>query len=132
MAGSGRTGDRAAYPHAGGGGAAAAGVHRVAGAVSAGWRTSRPPRGAPMASRRFRIVLGPGAALMVFFALSSTAGAQVTLGTTTQPAGSTPGACFSGATANHVFIQATDDPSVSFTVPAGGGALTTWSTNTTG
>ena len=54
-----------------------------------------------------------GAVLTValLFAFSGVASADVTLGTTTQPAGSTVAGCFTGSTDEpDVFVQATDDP----------------------
>ena len=66
----------------------------------------------------------------LLFAFSGVASADVTLGTTTQPAGSTPEPCFTGSTHQpDVLVQATDDPATPYTVPAGGGVFTSWSAN---
>jgi Domain of unknown function DUF11/PASTA domain len=52
----------------------------------------------------------------------------VTLGSSAMPAGSTPNPCGPGV----VLGQATSDPSTPYAAPAGGGAITSWSTNTSG
>jgi hypothetical protein len=62
-------------------------------------------------------------------ALPAAAGADTTLGLTTQPAGSTAANC---AGAPVLVGQATSDPSTPYAVPAGGGAITGWSINTSG
>jgi hypothetical protein len=59
-------------------------------------------------------------------AVPAAASADVTLGTTTQPAGSSPDTCF-----NSVIGQLTSDASTPYMVPAGGGEITAWQTNTT-
>jgi uncharacterized repeat protein (TIGR01451 family) len=72
---------------------------------------------------------------MLLFVCSGVASADVTLGSTDQPSGSLPGDCFPNATEptqGDTIVQATDDPSLSYTVPAGGGAITSWSNNTVG
>jgi uncharacterized repeat protein (TIGR01451 family) len=69
-------------------------------------------------------------AAALLFVFSGVASADVTLGTTSPPAGSSPGACFTGSTGQpDVIAQATDSPSASYTVPASGGSITSWSTN---
>jgi uncharacterized protein DUF11 len=85
------------------------------------------------------------AALVLALGLSSAAGAKTsgsratastihavtgvtTLGTTTQPSGSTPSGCFTGS----IIGQLSDDPSLRYIVPAPGGQITQWSTNTAG
>lgn len=71
-------------------------------------------------------LLGLGVAVAV--ALPATAAADVTLGTTAQPAGSSAGNCAAG----YMIGQETSDPSTPDTVPAPGGQITEWQTNTTG
>ncbi|MGB8880323.1 MAG: PASTA domain-containing protein [Solirubrobacteraceae bacterium] len=68
--------------------------------------------------------------LVVAFALAlpATAAADITLGTTAQPAGSSPGNCAAG----YMIGQETSDPSTPDTVPPPGGQITGWQTNTTG
>jgi hypothetical protein len=71
-------------------------------------------------------VLGLGVTLAL--ALPTTAAADITLGTTTQPAGSNPGNCSAG----YMIGQETSDPSTPDTVPPPGGQITGWQTNTDG
>jgi uncharacterized repeat protein (TIGR01451 family) len=53
------------------------------------------------------------------------AGASVIIGNTTQPTGSTVQQC----TQQELYVQTTDDPAASpFSVPAGGGTITSWQT----
>jgi hypothetical protein len=59
-------------------------------------------------------------------ALPSAASADITLGSSSVPAGSSSTACPAGL----VIAQATSDPSTSYTVPAAG-QITQWETNTT-
>jgi len=61
----------------------------------------------------------------VLLACTGVAGASI-IGSTTQPNGSMPGGCVAG----DVFAQILSDPSTPFTVPAPGGMLTQWATNT--
>jgi Domain of unknown function DUF11 len=68
-----------------------------------------------------------GSAVVVLLLAVPAAASADTLGTTVQPAGSTGGTCF-GA----VIGQLTSDPSTPYMVPAGGGEITGWQTNTTG
>jgi hypothetical protein len=70
-------------------------------------------------------LLGLGVTLAL--ALPATAAADITLGTTAQPAGSSSAGCGAGGLAG----QETSDPSTSDTVPAPGGQITQWQTNTT-
>ncbi len=64
-------------------------------------------------------------------ALSGVASADVTLGSTTAPSGAQSDSCFqSSASENEVVAQITDDPSTPYTVPSGGGEITSWSTAT--
>jgi Domain of unknown function DUF11/PASTA domain len=67
-------------------------------------------------------------AVVLGLALPAGAGAATTLGTTTQPAGSSPIGCGSGS----VQGQFTSDPTTPYMVPPGGGLITSWSINTTG
>src|SRR5436305_4515352 len=73
-----------------------------------------------------------GATVSLLFAFSGVASADVTLGNVTPPTGSDPGTCFQGPGGNDAFAQLTDDPSAPYTVPAGGGAIGSWETNTAG
>jgi uncharacterized repeat protein (TIGR01451 family) len=57
-------------------------------------------------------------------ALAST----LTLGTTTFPAGATPGGCIT----SYAFTQGATDGTYQYKVPPSGGRITSWSTNTTG
>ena len=65
---------------------------------------------------------------MLALVTPAAAGAAVTLGTTTQPSGSAPVACSMGT----IGAELTSDPGTLYTVPAPGGALTEWQTNTAG
>jgi len=77
---------------------------------------------------RVRGLLASGAAAtLACLALSSSADA-LTLGDTTVPSGSTAEFCTGGATS---VIQTETDTSYDYVVPAGGGAITSWSFNTT-
>ncbi len=62
-----------------------------------------------------------------FLVLSSAASA-LTLGTTTFPSGATASSCGAGL----FYTQSATDSSYHYSVPAGGGEITAWSTNTTG
>ncbi len=64
---------------------------------------------------------------MATAALACTASA-LTLGTATLPAGSTAGGCV----ANYSFTEKETDAAYTYEVPANGGQITSWSTNTTG
>ncbi len=75
--------------------------------------------------RRKLTCLG-GLSVVVAFAFTGVASADVTLGSTTL--GATSSNCTPGA----VVAQATSDPSTPYTVPAPGGLMTQWQTNTTG
>lgn len=69
------------------------------------------------------------AALILALGLSAAVGATpgtTILGTTAPPSGSSPGGCFA------LIGQLTDDPTLRYIVPAPGGQVTQWSTNTTG
>jgi hypothetical protein len=70
-----------------------------------------------------------GTTVVLVFAVSGVAAANVTLGSTTEPSGAEADQCFAGGGgAADIFTQITDDPSTPYTVPAGGGQITTWST----
>lgn len=70
-----------------------------------------------------------GTTVVLVFAVSGVAGADVTLGSTTEPTGAAADQCtFAEGAQADVFAQITDDPSTPYTVPAGGGEITTWST----
>jgi hypothetical protein len=76
-----------------------------------------------------------GAAIALLFAWAGIARADVTLGSTAQPSGSTPGLCFTNAddpSENDVVVQLTSGTSPTYTVPAGGETIREWGTNTTG
>jgi hypothetical protein len=75
---------------------------------------------------RYRLVT-IGLVMTGFLALTSAASA-VTLGNTTVPSGATANGCPTGI----VIWQSSTDSSYSYSVPAGGGAITSWSTNTAG
>lgn len=70
------------------------------------------------------LVLGLALGLII----PARAAADVTLGTTTQPQGSTPGGC----SPMTMLAQQTSDASSADTVPAPGGEITEWQTNTAG
>lgn len=75
-------------------------------------------------SQMHRRLLAAAAATVGMLLFTATAGAT-TLGTTTQPSGSSIGACsFHDA----VVGTYTDDPATPYTVPAGGGMITQWQT----
>ena len=57
-------------------------------------------------------------------AITGTASADTTLGTTTKPAGSSSSACNAG----DVYAQVTSDPGTPYSVP-GAGTITQWQTN---
>jgi hypothetical protein len=76
--------------------------------------------------RRRALLLAVLGTLMTL-ALAATAAADVTLGTTTQPSGSMGGTCGSG-----LYSVLTSAGSPTDTVPAAGGRITQWQTNTTG
>ena len=67
-------------------------------------------------------------AVVLVLAVPAAASAAATLGTTTQPTGSSPNGCGSGS----VIGQFTSDPSTPYTVPSGGGLIARWSINTEG
>src|SRR5581483_953174 len=67
-------------------------------------------------------------AAVTVLSAAATANAAVTLGSSAMPASSTPSPCGPGV----VIGQATSDASTPYAVPAGGGTVTGWSTNTTG
>ena len=72
-----------------------------------------------------------GTTVVLVFAVSGVAGANVTLGSTTEPTGAEADQCFAGGGgAADILAQITDDPSNPYTVPAGGGEITSWSTDT--
>jgi hypothetical protein len=81
-----------------------------------------------MSRVRGLLVIGV-AAMLTCLALSASADA-LTLGDTTVPSGSTAQACSGGG--GESLIQTETDTSYDYTVPAGGGAITSWSFNTTG
>ena len=77
--------------------------------------------------RRVSWLLGMTAVLV--FALGGVASADVTLGSTTEPSGAEADQCFAGGSGSaDIFAQITDDPSTPYTVPSGGGEITSWST----
>jgi uncharacterized repeat protein (TIGR01451 family) len=78
---------------------------------------------------RTRLFVAAALAALATLAFAGPAAADVTLGTTTQPAGSSTDSCNSP---ENTFIETASDPSTPFTVPTGGGFITSWSTNTTG
>jgi uncharacterized repeat protein (TIGR01451 family) len=67
------------------------------------------------------------AAFILVAALPGAASA-LTLGTTTFPAGAAGGACITG----YAFVQSATDATYQYKVPADGGRITSWSTNTAG
>jgi Domain of unknown function DUF11/PASTA domain len=67
-------------------------------------------------------LIGTAVTLLAFCGVAG----ATTLGTTTQPSGSTASKCFA------VIGQLTSDPSTPYQVPAPGGQITQWSTNTSG
>lgn len=69
-----------------------------------------------------------GVTAVIALALPAVAGADVTLGTTTKPTGSALEACGTGVMA----AQFQSEPSTSYAVPAPGGEITQWQTNTAG
>ena len=72
-----------------------------------------------------------GTTVVLVFAVSGVAGANVTLGSTTEPSGAEADQCFAGGGGSaDILAQITDDPSNPYTVPAGGGEITSWSTDT--
>lgn len=76
-----------------------------------------------------------GAAIGLLFALVGVARADVTLGSTAQPSGSTPSPCLTSAddpSENDIVVQLMSGTSPTYTVPAGGETIREWGTNTTG
>ena len=76
-----------------------------------------------------------GAAIGLLFALVGVAHADVTLGSTAQPSGSTPSPCVTNAddpSENDIVVQLMSGTSPTYTVPAGGETIREWGTNTTG
>lgn len=73
-----------------------------------------------------QLAAGTLAGLVALLAAVAGADASVTLGTSTQPSGSSIQSCGEGDAA----VTPTLDPGVSYTVPAGGGAITAWQTYT--
>jgi hypothetical protein len=75
-----------------------------------------------------------GSTAVALFASTGVANAStVTLGVTTPPTGSTPLQCSTGNLGfPDVLMAFTQDPTTPYFVPAGGGMITSWSTNTTG
>jgi hypothetical protein len=76
--------------------------------------------------RRFSFSLICLATALAALIGAGAADAEIHLGSAVQPAGSTPRPCGLGA----VFIQGTMGPSISYTVPAESGKLTSWEVNT--
>lgn len=75
------------------------------------------------------------AAIAVLSAGAGVARADVTLGSTAQPSGSTPGLCFTNAddpSENDIVVQLMSGATPAYTVPAGGETIREWGTNTTG
>lgn len=75
------------------------------------------------------------AAITLLLACAGAARADVTLGSTAQPSGSTPGQCFTNAddpSYNDVVVQLMSGTSPTYTVPAGGETIKEWGTDTTG
>jgi hypothetical protein len=68
-------------------------------------------------------------ALVAVLAFAPAALADTTIGSTAQPAGSSSG---SVPPSGFFLAPVSDDPSVSYHVPASGGRITSWSVNTTG
>src|SRR5580700_6083399 len=77
-------------------------------------------------SMRSKLCSLAGVTAVIALALPAVAGADMTLGTTTQPTGSAFEACGTGVMA----AQFQSEPSTSYTVPAPGGEITQWQTNT--
>jgi hypothetical protein len=76
-------------------------------------------------------MVGVLVAVLATLVMSASADA-LTLGTTTMPVGSTPVSCPTGGSTPVDELQAGTDASYDYTVPAGGGAITSWSFNTAG
>jgi hypothetical protein len=68
------------------------------------------------------------AAACGMFAIVVAPASALTLGTTTFPGGAAPIGC----TPSAFYVQVATDSALQYTVPAGGGQITGWSTNTTG
>jgi hypothetical protein len=76
-----------------------------------------------------------GGTAVLLLALCGVASADVTLGSTTQPSGSSEGTCFpnsSNSQENDALVQLTDTSVTPYTVPQGGETIKEWGTNTTG
>ena len=61
-------------------------------------------------------------------AIAAAPASALTLGTTTFPSGAAP----TGCTPSAFYVQTATESALRYTVPAGGGRITSWSTNTTG
>jgi hypothetical protein len=86
-----------------------------------------------MTEIRWRNRIMSVASLALVALLVAVSGAQaLTLGDTTAPAGASLDACAPVPTMDAELIQSGTDSSYSYVVPAGGGAIDSWSFNTTG
>jgi hypothetical protein len=104
-------------------------LQRSAAPVTRLFRTARGGRSSPSRAGIEEPALSRGlgtVGVLLLLAIPAAASADVSLGTTTQPAGSSPDPCF-----NSVIGQLTSDASTPYMVPAGGGEITAWQTNTT-
>jgi hypothetical protein len=82
-------------------------------------------------SRVRRCLVGVPLVVLVTLAMSASAQAQ-TLGNTTMPIGSTAAPCTDAGSDPVDALQVWNDADYAYTVPAGGGAITSWSFNTAG
>lgn len=72
-----------------------------------------------------------GLTVVLALAFAGVASADMTLGLTAPPSGSGTGGCV-GSSVPDLVLQLTQDPSTPYVVPAGGGQITSWSTDTAG
>lgn len=82
---------------------------------------------------RAKFVCLAGVVVALGFVFTGVASADMTLGLVTQPSGSSPGGCSSGAPAppHPTLVQSAQDPTTPYFAPASG-AVTQWQTNVTG
>jgi uncharacterized repeat protein (TIGR01451 family) len=74
---------------------------------------------------RVRLAIA-GATVACLLTVAASSASALTLGTTAAPAGASAGPCQKGG----LIVQKAAEPAYDYTVPSGGGAITSWSVNT--